>query len=183
MLRYAMALPQGQELGNPRGTRIALSPDGTRLVYTGPGPEGSQLWLRNRTQLTATPIPGTDGAITPVFSPDGQQVGFGSASNANIRVVNLTGAPPVSIADSALGADGIAWSADGYVYYDGLTGGGTTGVMRVRASGGAVEQVTTVDTAHGEIDHFWPQALPGGRGGLFTIQKRSAREASGVAVW
>ncbi len=74
VLRYAMALPEGQQLSNPRGTRIALSPDGRRLVYTGPGPEGSQLWIRNRDQFTAAPIPGTDGATIPFFAdPDRRQ--------------------------------------------------------------------------------------------------------------
>ncbi len=182
ILRFAMSLPEGQQLSNPRGTRIALSPDGRRLIYTGPGPEGSQLWLRNRDQFTAAPIPGTDGAAVPFFSPDGQQVGFMTAGNAGIKVANLSGAPPILIADSGLGADGVTWAGDGYIYFDGLTGGGTTGLVRVRSTGGALEQVTTVDTAGGQVDHFWPQALPEGRGVLFTIQKRNAREASEVAV-
>ena len=182
VLRYAMALPQGQELSNARGTRIALSPDGSRLVYNGPGAEGNQFWMRNRSQLTATPIPGTERGIEPAFSPDGQQVAFGMDGTGAIKVVTLTGAPPITIADSAVGADGVTWGSDGYVYYDGLTGGGTTGLMRVRSSGGTREQMTTVDTAKGEVDHYWPQALPDGRGILFTIQKRSSREASDVAV-
>ncbi len=42
--------------------------------------------------------------------------------------------------------------------------------------------MTTVDTAKGEVDHYWPQSLPDGRGVLFTIQKRSSRDASDVAV-
>ena len=182
VLRYSMALPDGQELANSRGTRITLSPDGSRLVYAGDGPEGQQLWLRNRNQLQATPIPGTDRAIEPAFSPDGQQVAFGTDGAGAIKVVTLTGAPPITVADTAVGADGLTWSADGYVYYDGLTGGGTRGLMRVRPSGGSLEQVTTVDTTKGEVDHFWPQALPDGRGILFTIQKRSTRDASDVAV-
>ena len=96
--------------------------------------------------------------------------------------MTLTGAPPITVIDTAVGADGLTWSADGYVYYDGLTGGGTRGLMRVRPSGGSLEQMTTVDTLKGEVDHFWPQALPDGRGVLFTIQKRSTREATDVAV-
>ena len=182
VLRYAMALPKGQELANSRGTRIDLSPDGSRLVYTGPGSDGSQLWLRNRSQLSATPIPGTERAIEPSFSPDGQHVAFGIDGTGAIKVVTLTGAPPITIADSAIGSDGVTWGSDGYIYYDGLTGGGTTGVVRVRSSGGPPEQMTTVDTAKGEADHYWPQSLPDGRGVLFTIQKRSSREASDVAV-
>ena len=182
VLRYSMALPEGQELANSRGTRITLSPDGSRLVYAGDGPEGQQLWLRNRNQLQATPIPGTDRAIEPAFSPDGQQIAFGTDGAGAIKVVTLTGAPPITVIDTAVGADGLTWSADGYVYYDGLTGGGTRGLMRVRPSGGSLEQMTTVDTLKGEVDHFWPQALPDGRGVLFTIQKRSTREATDVAV-
>ncbi len=182
VLRYSMAMPEGQELANSRGTRFTLSPDGTRLVYVGDGPEGQQLWLRNRNQLQATPIPGTDRAIEPAFSPDGQQVAFGTDGAGAIKVVTLTGAPPITVADTAVGADGLTWGTDGYLYYDGLTGGGTRGLMRVRPGGGGLEQVTTVDTAKGEVDHFWPQALPGGRGILFTIQKRSTRDASDVAV-
>jgi len=182
VLRFAMTLPQGQELSNARGTRIAISPDGSRLVYNGPGAEGNQLWIRNRSQLTATPIPGTERGIEPTFSPDGQQVAYAMDGTGAIKVVTLTGAPPITIVDSAVGADGVTWGSDGYVYYDGLTGGGTTGLMRVRSSGGTREQMTTVDTAKGEVDHYWPQALPDGRGVLFTIQKRSSREASDVAV-
>jgi len=182
-LRYGLALPPDQQLTNPRGTRLAISPDGSRFVYTGPGPDGVQLWLRNRSELSATPIPGTAGGITPAFAPDGQQIVFGTINTSAIRTATLTGAPPVTVADSSLGADGVTWSADGYIYYDGLTGGGTTGLMRVRASGGTVEQITTVDTAAGQIDHFWPQALPDGRGVLFTIPHRNLREASEVAVW
>jgi len=182
VLRYSMALAKGQELSNPRGTRIALSPDGSRLVYTGPGPEGPQLWLRDRNQLTATPIPGTEQGANPFFSPDGKQVGFVMQSTATIKVVTLAGAPPITIADSGIGADGATWNSDGYIYYDGLTGGGTTGLVRIRPAGGAAEQVTSVDTANGEGDHFWPAPLPEGRGVLFTIQYRANGRASTVAV-
>ena len=61
-LRYTMSLPQEEALGGTRGHRIALSPDGSRLVYVGRGPDGSQLWLRNRNQLQAAPMPGTNRA-------------------------------------------------------------------------------------------------------------------------
>ncbi len=182
VLRFAMALPKGQELSNPRGTRIALSPDGSRLVYAGPGPEGPQLWLRNRDQLAATPIPGTDQGSNPFFSPDGRQVGFVMQSTATLKVVTLAGAPPITIADSGIGSDGATWNSDGYIYFDGLTAGGTTGLVRVRPAGGAAEQVTTVDTTNGEGDHFWPAPLPDSRGVLFTIQYRSTGRPSNVAV-
>ncbi|TFG47377.1 MAG: hypothetical protein E4H38_08255, partial [Gemmatimonadales bacterium] len=182
VLQYAMALPSGEELARVRGNRVAISPDGSRLVYVGPGQDARQLWLRPRNRLHATPIPGTQGAIVPFFSPDGSRVGYVLEDLTAIKLVTLTGAPPITIADSGLGADGATWSEDGFIYYDGLTGGGTTGLMRVSAAGSPRQQVTTVDTTSGEVDHFWPSALEGGRGVLFTIQKRSSREASDVAV-
>ena len=182
-LRYTMVFPEGKELSNDRGTRFAISPDGSKIVYAGQGPEGTQLFLLDRSQLEPVSLPGTDGGIVPFFSPDGRQVGFMLLGNGAIKVMPLSGAPPVTIADSGLGADGATWSADGYIYFDGLTGGGTTGLVRVPAAGGPLEQVTTVDTAKGEQDHFWPVAIPGGRGVLFTVQYRSARQASSIAVY
>jgi len=182
-LRYTMVLPEGKELSTDRGTRFTISPDGSKIVYAGQGPEGTQLYLLDRSQIEPTPLSGTDGAIVPFFSPDGRQVGFMLQGNGAIKVMPLSGAPPVTIADSGLGADGATWGDDGYIYFDGLTGGGTTGIVRVPASGGRLEQVTTVDTANAEQDHFWPVAIPGGRGVLFTVQYRSARQASNIAVF
>ena len=51
-----------------------------------------------------------------------------------------------------------------------------------RAAASVLEQVTTVDTVKGERDHFWPSALPGGRGILFTIQKAGNDERNELAV-
>jgi len=183
VLRYSMALPAGEELAQTRGQRIALSPDGSRMVYVGPGSDGNQLWARPRDQLHGAPIPGTDRATTPFFSPDGSRVGYLVDLGARMQVVGFQGAPPIIVADSGVGSDGATWSDDGYIYYDGVTSGGTIGLMRVRPDGGRrTEQVTTVDTAGGEVDHYWPVALPEQRGVLFTILKRNSREASDVAV-
>ena len=183
VIRYTTTLAPDQALASSRGHRIAISPDGSRFVFVGRGADAPQLWLRNRSQLTATPIPGTSRATIPFFSPDGSRVGYTLEGNTEIRVVTLNGAPPVTVADSAIGADGATWSADGFIYFDGLTGAGTTGLVRVPESGSRVrEQVTTVDTLRGERDHFWPVALPKGRGVLFTIEKRVAGERSELAV-
>ena len=52
---------------------IALSPDGTHLVYAA---DDGKLYVRALDQLAATPIPGTEDAADPFFSPDGHWVGF-----------------------------------------------------------------------------------------------------------
>jgi serine/threonine-protein kinase len=81
-----------------------------------------------------------------------------------------------------VGTDGLVWASDNRIYFDGLTQGGTTGLMRIDPGGGTPVQVTTVDTAAGEGDHVFPVSLPDGRGVLFTILARNPREPARVAV-
>ncbi len=140
--------------------RLAISSDGNRLAYVGPAQSGTQLWLRERNQLRATPIPSTDNARNPAFSPTGGQLAF--FDGARIRVISLDGGPPVTVADSAVLAGGVAWSDDGFIYYD-----AAPGLSRVPAGGGPAEVVFPLDTAHGEAGQAWASALPGGQGVLF----------------
>ena len=76
--RFSLFLPPEQALQpvTQSGNRVAISPDGKRLVYVGPAERGGRLWLREHDQLSSTPIAGTEGAGTPFFSPDGRHVGF-----------------------------------------------------------------------------------------------------------
>ena len=116
------------------------------------------------------------------FGPDGARVGFVSGGG-EIKIVSLSGGPPITITDEEVGSDGATWSDDGHIYYDGLTQGGTNGLRRVRAAGGAaVELVSTVDTASGESDHIRPSALPGGEGVIFILLRGASLEATDIAV-
>jgi serine/threonine-protein kinase len=181
--RYALSLGSVQWSGDPYRSGIALAPDGSSFVYTGPGNEGPSLWLRRRDQLDPVPLLSTAGAVGPFFSPDGTRLGFTSQSvPIRIHTMGIGGTPPQVIADSTVGLDGATWSDDGHIYYDGLTQGGTRGLMRVPEDGGAVEQVTTVDTARGELDHMRPVALPNGRGILFTMVRRDQQVITEIAV-
>ena len=101
VIRYALALPEGEELLGTFGTSVALSPDGSLLVYVGPGEQGQQLWLRRRDQLSASPIAGTDGGHQPFFSPEGQRVGFVTLDR-ELKVVSFTGEPPTTLLDAGV---------------------------------------------------------------------------------
>ena len=70
---FAITLPPGDRLVN---TALALSPDGTRVAYVATRGGTPQLYLRAMDQLQPKPIPGTEGASFPFFSPDGQWLGF-----------------------------------------------------------------------------------------------------------
>ncbi|NIQ54395.1 MAG: hypothetical protein GWN71_13790, partial [Gammaproteobacteria bacterium] len=67
--RFTVALPATRSMVAAVGVTVAVSPDGSRFVYVGEGP---QLYERTTDELGARAIPGTEGAHHPFFSPDGQ---------------------------------------------------------------------------------------------------------------
>jgi Tol biopolymer transport system component len=160
--RYSIALPPGEGLRPADASLIAVSPDGSQIVYMGTD-EQRRLWLRRRDELHATPLAGTDGGRQPFFSPDGSRLAF--LALGSWRVVSLAGGPPTPIGEAdVLGSEGGTWGADGYLYF----GGGA--IVRVPEGGGAAERVTVLDTTRNEQGHLWPDALPGGRGIVFSIR-------------
>jgi serine/threonine-protein kinase len=165
VVRYGYPLPEVMVPLTHFGSHIALAPDDTRLVYVGVGEGGPQLFVRDRSQLHATPLPGTEGAESPFFSPDGGRVGFWTSAPSTLNVISLGGGPPTPVADSGIGRIGASWGSDGFLYTD-----GRGGIARVPASGGVLELVTVQDTTQGETEHWWPDVLPNGKGVLFTVQ-------------
>ena len=73
--RLSVSLPPEAPYRGPGNH--ALSPDGTQLVYAAAVGGGSQLYTRALDRFDPRPMPATEGALTPFFSPDGEWVGFG----------------------------------------------------------------------------------------------------------
>src|SRR3989441_3329018 len=154
--------------------RLAISPDGSRLAYIG-GPR-STLLIRARNQLHAIAVPGTEGATSPFFSPDGRQGGF--LRDFIVQIASLDGGPPITVLDSLIGVSGASWGPDNFIYADAFND--NFGLLRVEAKPGARPRwFTTLDTARGEIDHAWPDVLPNGKGVLFTVRFRGKNGARG----
>jgi len=165
---------------------IAVSPDGRTIVFAG-APAGPtedtiggprQLYVRRFNSSEATPIPGTAGARTPFFSPDGQSVGY--FTSAAIMKVSLRGGPPARVADCPPVTRGGAWLADDTIVVSPTQ---TSGLVRVSQDGSST-MLTTVDTARGERAHLWPSLLPGGAHILFTIHRGTTADVdtSDIAV-
>ena len=140
---------------------FALSPDGRSLVFVGrkSGDQSTRLYLRNFDQVAPVPIPGTEDAIAPFFSPDGLWIGFATATDELLKKVSVAGGPPITLAKDV--QDGLAsasWGDDGGIVY--VSNDYT--LSRVPGSGGRSERlIDSVDA------RFWPQVLPGGKRVLF----------------
>jgi len=142
---------------------LALSPDGTRLVYAGRGPQGRQLYVRALDRFGATPIPGTEGGIGPFFSPDGRSVGFWA--DRKLKKVSLAGGQPQAICDVPV-FRGASWGDDGTILF---SPGGQAALFRVSDKGGEAKAATKPDPRKGELTHRWPRFLPGAKAAIFTI--------------
>jgi Tol biopolymer transport system component len=151
-----------------RGSAAILSPNGQALVFVGQRRTGpASLFVRRLDQLDATPLPSTEGANCPFFSPDGQWIAF--FADAKLKKVALSGGAPLTICDTPGDGRGGWWAPDGSIvfapYFAGMDRGG---LLRVSSTGGTPTPLTTL--ADGEVGHSWPQVLPGGNALLFTGQ-------------
>ena len=164
--RLVIRLPEEQVLGLSRSDpqailrpAVALSPDGLRLVYVADLVGTTQLFLRLMDQFEVRAIPGTEGAIAPFFSPDGQSVGF--FSKGKLKIVSLLGGDPVTLCDART-SKGASWGADGMIYFAEKEGGR---LSRVPATGGATEHLKAIaePAEQGSFSYGYPQILPGGK--------------------
>jgi Tol biopolymer transport system component len=135
------------------------------------------LFVRALDQLEPTLLSST--ARSPFFSPDGQWVGF-VEENKRLSKVALTGGPSVPISELTGSVRGAIWGSDDTIIYG--TNDPSTGLQRVPAAGGDAQVLTTPDTAKGEVDHLYPDLLPGERAVLFTIKNAGQSDNSQIAL-
>ncbi|MHC4325569.1 MAG: protein kinase domain-containing protein, partial [Planctomycetota bacterium] len=164
--RTILRLPDEQVLALSRSTplgiaqpAVALSADGSHLVYVADVNNTTQLFLRPMNQLEARPIPGTEGAHAPFFSPDGQSVGF--FTKGKLKIVSLLGGEPVALCDART-PKGASWGANGMIYFAEKEG---SRLSQVLATGGATEHLKAIaePSEQGVYSYGYPQILPSGK--------------------
>ena len=188
--------------GQANPPRMALSPDGRELVYVGAaagtgavsvgnlgssiigsgssgtiiGGGSNVLMHRRFNELVARQLPGTEGAWAPRFAPDGERVAFVTVANGRmtIRIVSLSGGPPVTVLDSGVGS-AVAWGPDDHLYF---LHQAEPSVYRVASGGGPAELVTKLQGPPGAT-YSWPSILPNGRGMIVTAKPRGSTETPG----
>src|SRR5262249_2890511 len=149
---------------------FSISPYGKTVAYVARTTGMIGLWIRRLDGIQERPIPETDAAGFPFWSPDSKSIGY--FSNGKLLRVDLEGGPPLKICDAQ--ARGASWGSDGFILYGTLT----SGLFRAPAQGGEPVAVTTVDEAHGEYAHRWPQILP--RGKFIYFVQGATSDANGV---
>jgi Tol biopolymer transport system component/tRNA A-37 threonylcarbamoyl transferase component Bud32 len=153
---------------------IAMSPDGTKLALVGTTDRGRQLWLRSLESGEAQPLPGTEGALLPFWSPSGQSIGF-FADSALKRLDMLSGIVR-TLADAPVGGgNGGTWSQDGVILFNAAP---SVPLYRVPEAGGDRVEVTRLDPPR-QLNHSRPQFLPDGRHFLYFV----AGEPDGRGVY
>jgi len=164
--RFTITLPAGQRLAALDQPALAISPDGTNLVYVAVQGGTRQLFLRPLDGLDAKPMAGTEGAVAPFFSPDGQWVGF--FADGKLKKVSLNGGAAVTLASAAV-PGGASWSSQGTLALQAAT---ALGLQQVSPEGGLSQSLTKL--VKGEGTHRWPEFLPGGKVVLFAVTATSA---------
>jgi serine/threonine protein kinase/Tol biopolymer transport system component len=158
--RLTIILPAGQRLAALDQPAIAISPDGKKIVYVaiqGAGPQ--QLFLRPLDIQASKPIAGTEGAVAPFFSPDGQWIGF--FAGGKLKKVSVNGGPVATIANTPVPGGG-NWSSPGILALQGFRLGG---LQQISQEGGTLQPLTSLERT--ESTHAWPELLPGGNAVLF----------------
>ena len=168
-LRSSIAVPTDVQLLVARNNPLALSPDGGRLVYAVQGTETTQLYLRDLERFEATLIPGTEGASTPFFSPDGRWLGFVVDGTELRKVLLDEGGAPLTIArlpDRNNVAHGnFAWGADDTIVAGWILGGPP---LSVSAAGGDLTPLPEFEDWREDFLYGFPQFLPGERAVLLS---------------
>ena len=172
VIRAIVPLPAGMMLTRTQGpirTEVALAPDGSSLVFSAsPDGSGAKAMLNRRPmdRAEATPIPGTEGARIPVFSPDGQWIGFWA--KGKLHKVAAKGGIPDLLCDVNEVPYGICWGSDGKIVF----GTSQSGLQCTSAEGGKPVTLAKFDSSK-ELPLRLPYLLPEGRALVFTTMPYS----------
>jgi serine/threonine protein kinase len=175
--RAIINLKQNESLGGTNyGYNFVISPDGKNLVYQATSDNIARLYLRPMDQYDSTPLPGTENAENPFFSSDSRWIGF--FSSGTLKKERIGGASPIFICRGTPQPEGATWGAnDSIIFYS-----ANRGLVKVSASGGAPQELTTPDGKKNESSHSYPQILPGGKTVLFQISYSGGGRSNRIAA-
>jgi len=119
--------------------QLAITPDGSRIVYVGDG--GRRIFVRALNQLEPVTIATGTLLKNPFVSPDGQWVGYGEGFGV-LKKVPIGGGPAITINSATRGFGllrGAVWLADNTIVFGDHRR--PTGLLRVDADAGTPNRV------------------------------------------
>jgi serine/threonine protein kinase/Tol biopolymer transport system component len=148
-MQFTIAVP-GYQLDG-----LAISPDGTRIVYASTASGTRQTWIRPIDSLDAQTLPGADNATAVVWSPDSRYLAF--AADGKLKKLDVNGGPAQTIADLQRNLAESAWGRDGTILYH-----GGVSVFTVATSSGVQKGSWPAQPKPGDIPRVLPHMLPDG---------------------
>ncbi len=141
---------------------LAISPDGLKIAFAAQSNGLPRLWVRALDAPEAQPIPGTERASSPFWSPDGRSLGF--FADARLKRVDLADGSVRTLAITPAQLGG-AWGKDGTILFSTNPG---NPIVRIAAGGGPLVAVTRFAASQQGFQSS-PFFLPDGRHFLFFV--------------
>jgi Tol biopolymer transport system component len=142
---------------------VSISPDGSTVAFFGVRPGvPSRIWVRPLGDEAAREVPGTDGAQSMFWSPDGRTLAFFAAGQ--LKRLDLPGGTPVKVCDVPvnIGVSG-TWGRQGDILFATVNG---DRISRVPAAGGVPVDVLVASQNAARL--LWPRYLADGRRFIYT---------------
>src|SRR5262249_48613083 len=117
---------------------FAISPDGTLIAMAAEVKGKRQLWLRALDSLQVRPVPGTEDALFPFWSPNSRYIGF--FAQGKLKKIAAGGGPAQSLCEVTAGLGG-SWNRDNVIVFSTAISNGVA-FRRVSATGGVPSDVT-----------------------------------------
>ena len=149
---------------SPGQPDMAITPDGTRVVYV--GNNFTQLLVRALDSDDPEPIATGTLLSSPFISPDSRWVGYWDVDV--LKKIEITGGSPITLASDVGNSNGATWTRDDLIVF----GSVVRGLYRISAEGGTPEPLTEADATLGNDYRLWPELLPDNRTILVTRQRR-----------
>jgi Tol biopolymer transport system component len=153
-VRFSVAIP-----GDYVGSRVTVSPDGSRLAFETFSQGQRRIFLRRLDSDETVELQGTLGATGHFWSPDSRHLAFWA--DGKLKKIPISGGPAVELCDAVVLAPG-TWSRDGTILFPSRAN--PWGLFRVPETGGVAVRVTACKS---EEEHRGPWFLPDGRRFLY----------------
>jgi hypothetical protein len=160
------------------GNQAAIAPDGSSLVFTDSTAAGYLLMRKPRDGSEAVPLAGTEGGVSPFFSPDGKWVGY-LTFDEKLKKAPVVGGGSIILAENVdPDYKAGAWLDNGSIIY--VSREGASRLTRIPGDGGAGVRLST-PVSSATFFQIWP--LPGSQGFLFTACNGNCALESSVWVY